>query len=222
MLVMSRLKKCIILLIQGQSRRKGFIMSGKFEFYYGTMGNGKTREVFKVWHSKKEDGFYAVIMKPSKDKKGDNSIVSRDGESIPVDFLIEAEDNIYNIIAMYLVDNNLDTILVDEVQFFSKEQIKQLSNVVDILGIDVICYGLLTDSRSILFDGSKALIEWGAELFEIKGQCRCGNKNSHNARFIDGEFVLDGEQVAIDGVDATYRAVCRQCYKKLVRNNHKK
>ena len=191
--------------------------NSKFEFYYGAMGSGKTREIFKVWYSMREDGFNSVIMKPSEDKKGDSFIVSRDGSSLDVDFLIGKDDDIYNIIAMYCVDNCLDVILVDEVEFLSAKQIYQLSNIVDILGIDVICYGLLTDFRGKLFEGSKALIEWDAELIELKRQCNCGNKKAFNARFIKNEFVLEGEQVAIDGIDASYRSVCRKCYKKLIK-----
>lgn len=196
-------------------------MDGKFEFYYGAMGSGKTREIFKVWHSKCEDGFNSIVMKPSKDKKGEDCIVSRDNGRIKVDFLIGENDDIYKIIAMYLVDNNLDTILVDEAQFLSAKHIYQLSNVADILGVDVICYGLLTDFQGNLFEGSKALIEWDAKLIEIKRQCKCGNKNAFNARYINNVFVFDGDQVAIDGVDASYEAVCRKCYKMLKRGYKK-
>lgn len=192
-------------------------MSSKLRFNYGAMGCGKTRELLKVWYSKREDGFNVIIIKPSKDKKGDNCIVSRDNGKVQADLLIGEEDNIYNIISMYLVDNNLDAILVDEAQFLSRENVDQLSDIVDILNIDVICYGLLTDFQSNLFEGSKRLLELSDNTKEIERQCRCGNKKAFNARFIDGEFVFEGDQVAIDGVDASYEALCRKCYKKLRR-----
>lgn len=189
--------------------------NSKFEFYYGAMGAGKTREIFKVLHSMKEDGFYPIILKPRTDTKGDNSIVSRDGASIDVDFLIGEEDNIYQIIAMYWSDHHLDSILVDEAEFLTSDQVKQLTMIVDKLRIDVICYGLLTDFQGKLFEGSKALIEWDAKLIEIKRQCKCGNKKAFNMRLINDIPVFEGEQVAIDGKDAKYESVCRQCYKKM-------
>lgn len=192
-------------------------MSSKLRFNYGAMGCGKTRELLKVWYSKREDGFNVIIIKPSKDKKGDNCIVSRDNGKVKADFLIGDNENIYNIISMYLVDNNLDSILVDEAQFLSRENVDQLSDIVDILNIDVICYGLLTDFQSNLFEGSKRLLELSDNTKEMERQCRCGNKKAFNARFIDGEFVFEGDQVAIDGVDASYEALCRKCYKKLRR-----
>lgn len=195
-------------------------------FYYGPMGCGKTRDILKKLYSLREDGFYPVIMKPASDKKGGDSIVSRDNGSVKVDFLIGNNDNIFNIISRYIIDYPLDTILVDEAQFLSDDQVKQLTDVVDVLGIDVICYGLLTDFKGLLFPGSKCLIENSDKLIEIERTCSCGNKKAYNARYINGEFVLDGDQVAIDGHDATYNPVCRRCYKKLVRaanyrNNNK-
>lgn len=197
-------------------------MEAKFQFCYGAMGSGKTRDIFRVWHSKFEDEFYTIIMKPVKDKKGNNFIVSRDGGSLVVDFLIGENDNIFNIVSMYVLQYPLDTILVDEAQFLSEEHVAQLAEVVDNFNIDVICYGLLTDFQGKLFNGSKALIEQDAKLIEFKRQCKCGNKKAFNARFINGEFVFDGEQVAIDGVDASYESVCRKCYKKLIKVYNKK
>ena len=191
--------------------------NSKMEYNYGPMGCGKTRELLKVYYSKKEDGFEVIILKPSKDKKGDNFIVSRDNGKIRVDFLIGEEDNIYQIIAMYLTEHNLDVILVDEAQFLSATHIEQLSDVVDIMGINVICYGLLTDFQTKMFEGSKRLIELSEVTHEIERQCSCGHKKAFNARFINGEFVLEGDQVAIDGIDAEYRSVCRRCYKKYKR-----
>ena len=104
-------------------------------FYYGAMGSGKTSELLKSRHGKVEDGFSVVVMKPYVDKKGGSYIVARDESKVKVDFLIKEKDNIYIEISKYLVNNNLDYVLVDEAQFLSKKHIDQLSDFVDILGI---------------------------------------------------------------------------------------
>lgn len=192
--------------------------NSKLVFYYGAMNSGKTKELLKKWYSKKEDGFNPIIMKPFKDEKGADTVVSRDGSSAVVDFLIKDTDNIYFLISNYVLEYNVDYIIVDEVQFLTSIQIEQLSDISDVLGIDVICYGLLTDFRGLLFDGSKRLIELADEKIEMERQCVCGRKRLFNARFVNDEFVLDGEQVAIDGKDVSYKSVCRQCYKRLVKD----
>lgn len=190
-------------------------------FYYGAMGSGKTSELLKSRYGKIEDGFKVVVMKPYVDKKGGNYIVSRDENKIKVDFSIKEKDNIYLDISKYLINHNLDYILVDEAQFLKKEQIDQLADIVDILEIKVICYGLKTDFMGNLFEGSKRLFEVADNIKEIKRRCSCGRKKMFNMRIVDGKPVFDGEQLAIDGIDAEYSAVCRYCYKKFLKDIEK-
>ena len=89
-------------------------MEVKLKFFYGAMGCGKTRKMQGDYYSKIEDGFNAIIIKPGIDKKADGDTLARDGSKIKAEFLIGKEDNIYDIIAEYLIDNNLDFIFVDE------------------------------------------------------------------------------------------------------------
>jgi len=194
--------------------------NSKLIFNYGAMSSGKTKELLKKWYSKREDGFYPIIMKPFKDDKGEDTVVSRDGSFAKVDFLIKDTDNIYFLIFKYILDYNVDYIIVDEVQFLTSAQIDQLGDIVDTLGIDVICYGLLTDFLGNIFDGSKRLIEIADDRIEMERQCVCGRKRLFNARFVNDEFVLDGDQVAIDGKNVSYKSVCRQCYKRLVKEKN--
>ena len=112
--------------------------NSKLIFNYGAMGCGTTRALLKCLYSMSEDGFSPVILKPLCDSKGESNIVSRDRGNAKVDFLISSDDNVYLIIADYLRNNNLDAILVDEAQFFTKCQIDQLSDIVDYFGVDVI------------------------------------------------------------------------------------
>lgn len=190
-------------------------------FYYGAMGSGKTRKLQGDYYSKVQDDFDVIVIKPKLDTKGNNKTLARDGGMIEVNFLIKDKDNIYMIIAEYLVKHNLDFILVDEAQFLSKHHIDELADIVDILGINVICYGLRTDFRGELFEGSKRLFECADKIEAINRQCRCGNEKIYNMRIVDGKAVFDGEVVAIDGVDVSYRSVCRKCYKDELKNSLK-
>lgn len=183
------------------------------KFCYGAMGCGKTRKLQGDYYSKKEDGFDVIIIKPQIDKKADDSTLARDGKKIKATFLIAPKEDIYFLIAKYLIDHNLDFILVDEAQFLTKEQVDQLSDIVDVLGINVICYGLRTDFLGELFPGSKRLFETADPIESITRQCSCGKNKTYNMRLENGTPVFSGEQIAIDGIDATYESVCRKCYK---------
>lgn len=183
------------------------------KFYYGAMGCGKTRKLQGDYHSKEEDGFDVIVIKPVIDTKGDNKTLARDGGTVDTTFLIGKQDNIYFDISKYLLEHTLDFILVDEAQFLDECQVDQLTDIVDILGITVICYGLRTDFQSKLFEGSRRLFEVCDVAEGIDRQCRCGNDKINNMRLFKGIPVFEGQQVAIDGIEASYEAVCRKCYK---------
>lgn len=188
----------------------------KLYFKYGAMGCGKTREIVKVWHNYKDKQRRAVIMKSTKDTKGGKNIKSRDNSELPVDFLITKDDNIYQIISMYIIDNIVDVILVDEAEFLTEQQIQELADIVDELGIPVMCFGLKTDFQDKLFPGSAALFAKADDIEKMKTICICGKEAECNVRFVDGKPVFEGEQVAIDGENkTTYESMCRKCRKKL-------
>lgn len=196
-------------------------MQAELNFYYGPMGCGKTRELQKILYSKREDGFYVAVLKPKIDKKGNDQIVSRDNSKYKVDFLVDKEENIYIEICKYLIENNLDFLLIDEAQFLSSKQVDQLSDIVDILNINVFCYGLKADFKGELFEGSKRLIEISDNIIEMERKCSCGRKKIYNMRLENNIPVFDGKQIAIDGQEATYEAKCRNCYKKLKKKYNK-
>lgn len=197
----------------------------KLYFNFGAMGCGKTRDLIKVWYNYKEKGKNAIIIKPETDKKGNEKVISRDNGELKTDFLIKANDNIYNIIASYTIEYNLDCVLVDEAQFLEKHHIEELTNIVDELKIPVICYGLRADFQDKLFPGSEALFIHADILTEMKTICECGEGATRNIRFVNGAPIFKGEQVAIDGKDdITYVSMCRKCRKKLIKtiNTNKK
>lgn len=158
-----------------------------------------------------------MVLKPSADTRdGEDIIKSRVGlerECVTVD----ADIDIYKAVEKY---NNvllstlskLEWILVDECQFLTEEQVDQLAKIVDVLDINVMCFGLRTDFTSHCFPASRRLFELADYIEEVKSRCSCGNKTSINARFNEnGDMVLHGSQVMIGGNDL-YRPMCRKCW----------
>lgn len=190
----------------------------KFYFRYGAMGCGKTRDLLKVWHSYTEKGKEAIIIKPAIDTKGGDTVISRDNNGMKADYVIDKDDNIYDIISRHIIDYNLDCVLVDEAQFLSSDHVMQLADVVDNLGITVICYGLMTDFLENFFPGSEKLFAQADIREEMKAICECGEAATRNVRFQGGMPIFTGSQVAIDGEgEITYKSMCRSCRKKLVK-----
>lgn len=188
----------------------------KLYFRYGAMGSGKTRDLMKVYYNYTERNMKAIIMKPALDTKGGCKICSRDGSLLPIDYLVEKDDDLYKLIKKELKQskNTIHCILVDEAEFLEEQQIDELTDIVDYLDIPVIAYGLRADFRTNLFPGSKRLLELADSIEEIKTVCFCGRKATMNTRMVNGKYVFQGDQVAIDGKDAvTYNSLCRICYK---------
>lgn len=192
----------------------------KLYFNFGAMGCGKTRDLIKVWYNYKEKGKEAIIIKPKTDTKGNEKIISRDNNTLKTNYIVEKDDNIYLLIVKHILTNNLDCLLVDEAQFLERHHIIELTDVVDELGIPVICYGLRADFQDNLFPGSEALFIYADVLSEMKTICSCGDGATRNVRYINGEPTFSGEQVAIDlEEDVTYTSMCRKCRKKLLKSN---
>lgn len=180
----------------------------KLYFRFGAMNCGKTTALLQVAHNYEEKGMKVVVVKSSIDKKGDRNIVSRLGIEREVDLLVSPSESILDNINL----NNVNCVLVDEAQFMTASQIKELWIIAKLKDIPVVCYGLKTNFKAELFEGSKAALELSDELEELATICMCGRKAKFNARVINNEFVLDGEEVAIDGIDAGYIPVCGACY----------
>lgn len=183
----------------------------KLFFRYGAMSCGKSTSLLQVAYNYKEKDKKVVLIKPKCDTKGNKNIVSRIGLSQEVDYLIDSEDSIINVLQNSL--STIDCILVDEAQFFKKEHIDELFIITKMYDVPIICYGLKSDFKTNSFSGSMRLFELADELQELETICRCGKKARFNARVIDGKFVVDGDQIAIDGEKAiSYESLCGKCY----------
>lgn len=188
----------------------------KLYFRYGAMNSGKSTHLMQVAYNYEERGMKVIIVKPKVDNKGGDMLVSRLGVNRKVDLLISACDNIFEIIDNYLKENKIiDCILVDEVQFMKSEQIDQLFKIAVKTNIPIICYGLRTDFRRAGFEGSTRLLLLAHSIEEMKTICACGKKAIFNGRKINGKFVFEGEQIAIDEQnDVKYESLCGDCYYK--------
>ncbi|MEI2457273.1 thymidine kinase [Lysobacter firmicutimachus] len=190
----------------------------KLYFYYSAMNAGKTTTLLQSAHNYRERGMRVAILTPRlDDRAGRGTVASRiglraDGVAFDRDQDLEAL-----IRADIAARSALHCVLVDEAQFLTKAQVWQLSEVVDALRIPVLCYGLRTDFRGELFEGSQYLLAWADELSEIKTICHSGKKATMNVR-VDGSgrAVQDGPQVEIGGNDR-YISVSRAEYKKVMR-----
>ena len=186
----------------------------KLYFRYGAMNSGKSTHLMQVAHNYEERGMKVILIKPATDKKGGDKLVSRLGVERKVDILCLEKMNIYEEIQKWQeVKFKVNCILVDEVQFMTKEQVDQLFKIAVVLDIPVICYGLRTDFMMEGFEGSTRLLLLAHSIEEMKTICKCGRKAILNGRKINGEFVFEGEQLAIDNIDnVQYESLCGHCY----------
>lgn len=189
----------------------------KLYFRYGAMNCGKSTNLMQVAYNYKERGMNSFIMKPKLDTKAHGAVSSRLGIKKEVDMLIESDMNIYNEIEKIVENKKIDCILVDEVQFFTKIQVDELFDIAIDLNVPVIAYGLRTDFKKNGFEGAERMLLLAHSLEELKTICVCGKKALFNARKINGEFIYEGDQIAIDGENKVeYEALCGNCYNKLV------
>lgn len=186
----------------------------KLYFRYGAMNSGKTTALLQVAFNYKERGMRVLILKASIDTKGGDHIVSRLGVNCKVDKLVTPEMNILEEVrADAEAHGKPACVLCDESQFFTPAQAEQLFLVTVDLGIPVICYGLRADFMLRGFPGSTRLLELAHSIEEMKTICACGRKAMCNGRKVNGEFVFEGAQVAIDTVDnVEYESLCPQCW----------
>jgi len=188
----------------------------KLSFKYGAMNSGKSDTLIKTAYNYTERGLDIVTMKPSVDTKGDQMIVARAGGTRHVDILATPEMNVREEVRRFMATKALEElhcVIVDESQFLHEQQVDQLYEVAKLDDISVITFGLRADFLTKLFPGSKRLFEIADNLEKLPTMCRCGSQAEFNCRQVDGEFVFEGEQVAIDGEQAvTYDSLCGTCY----------
>lgn len=178
------------------------------------MGSAKTAQLLTTAYNFEERGILYRCYKPVVDTREEKNVIrSRIGIERECGW-IYPDTNLYELILGGEETHYIpEWVLVDEAQFLTPEQVDQLAQVVDDQGVNVICYGLRTDFRTHLFDGSRRLFEVADTIEEVKSTCTCGRKTIVNARVNSrGEIITEGEVVEIGG-NERYIAVCRNCWR---------
>lgn len=180
----------------------------KLYFRHGTVGSAKTMNLLAVAHNYRSQGKRVILLKPRLDTRwGAETILSRSGLAAQADLLVDADTRLDP--ALF---EGLDCVLVDEAQFLSVSLIEQLREITMRPGLPVICYGLRTDFRTRLFEGSRRLFELADSIEEVKVTCKfCNRKAIFNMRLINGEPTAEGAQIELGG-DDKYIPSCACCY----------
>ena len=187
----------------------------KLHFFYSTMNAGKSTALLQSNHNYLESNLKTILFIPKEiADKTEGKIISRIGleaDAIITDknykFFDEVEKKDYK---------NVSCVFVDEVQFLTKNQIRDLSKIADELNIPVMCYGIRTDFQGKLFDGSMELLAIADNLKELKTICsECDKKATMVVRLNEkGEVLLEGEKIVIGG-NEIYKTLCRKHFRKL-------
>ena len=190
-------------------------------YYCGTMDSGKSTLALQTAHNHQSRGRSGLIF-TSKDRAGAGVISSRLGLQSPA-IEVEPSLDIHRFVVERLsLGERIDYIICDEAQFYQPEQIEGLAKIVDGLGIDIYCFGILADFRTKLFPGSARLVELAdrTNTLQVEALCWCGSRATHNARTIGGVMVTEGEQVVpgdvLPGAEVAYEVLCRRHHMRQV------
>ncbi len=187
----------------------------KLYFYYSAMNAGKTTNLLQSNYNYQERGMGTILFTPKIDNRvREGVIASRIGLQAEAYAFSETCDLFdYTKKAVAKSHHKIACILVDEAHFMNRAHVLQLTDIVDKIKIPVLAYGLRSDYRGEVFEGSQYLFVYADELCEIKTVCHCGKKATMNLRFDqNGYAIKEGEQVVISGNDQ-YISTCRQHFK---------
>lgn len=178
-------------------------------FKYAAMNSGKSTQLLQAHYNYFERGMNPLAMTARIDDRYEvGKITARIGLDLYAD-TFDKQTDLYAHVAAQHDERPIDALLIDEAQFLTRMQVEQCARLVDDLGIPVLCYGLKTDFRGRLFEGSEALLCFADKLEEIKTVCWCGKKATMTARIDSkGRVMREGDQIAIGGNDM-YISLCR-------------
>lgn len=185
-------------------------------FYYSSMNAGKSTHLLQSSYNYNECGLRSVLYTAQiDDRYSQGKVSSRLGINADAQ-LFNSETDLLSEVNLMQAHEPIACVLIDEAQFLTKAQVKQLTDIVDELHIPVLAYGIRTDFLGQTFSGSAALLAWADKLVELKTICHCGRKANFVIRInSDGNVATDGEQVEVGG-NERYQALCRHHFKKYV------
>ena len=195
----------------------------ELNFYSGTMDCGKSTLALQMDHNHRARGRVGQVF-TSRDRAGEATLSSRLGLEVEA-IEVTPELNFWNhVVDTISHGGRIDYLVCDEAQFYLRQHIDQLARVVDELAIDVFAFGILTDFRSRLFEGSQRLIELADRVhtLQVEALCWCGERATHNARTENGEMVVEGEVIVVGDVEEADRPVPSIGYEVLCRRHHRR
>ena len=193
----------------------------ELHFFTGTMDSGKSTLALQTNHNHAQRGRVGRLF-TALDRAGTATLSSRLGlthEAIEVD---AAFDFWRYVVSSLTRGGRIDYLICDEVQFYTPDQIDQLAKIVDELQIDVFAFGILTDFRTVLFEGSGRLVELADRMnvLQVEALCWCGKRATHNARTVNGQMVTEGEVIVVGDVEGdvpaeiAYEVLCRAHHRR--------
>ena len=183
------------------------------------MNAGKSTVLLQASHNYGERGMKTMLFTAELDNRSKvGNISSRIGLSEKAS-TFNNDDNLFSSVEKRLKKDKISCVFVDEAQFLTDKQVWELSDVVEILDIPVMCFGLRTDFQGKLFEGSSSLLAIADELKEIKTICHCGKKANMVIRAdSNGKVLKEGAQIEIGG-NEKYISLCRKHWKNEMENN---
>ena len=184
-------------------------------YFTGPMNCGKSTLALQVDYTEASAGRRGLLF-TSFDRGGEAVISSRIGLSAAAIEVTPTFDFWGRVTDELTSGHRVDYLVCDEAQFYTEAQVNDLARIVDELGIDASCFGILTDFRTELFPGSRRLVELAdrIEMLQARPRCWCGAPATHNARIVNGVMVVEGDQIAIGDMDAAavvrYEVLCRR------------
>lgn len=187
-------------------------------FSFGTMGSGKSTLALQIHHNLAVRDRQGLLL--TKLDRDGTQVTSRLGVSAPA-VEVSPEIDLFDLAQSRMP---LDFVVCDEVQFYSIAQCDQLARIADDLNVDVYAFGLITDFKGLLFEGTKRMLEVADERVEmqVEARCWCGSRATHNARVVNGIVVYEGETVVVGdtsdvatpmfGDVVRYELLCRRHY----------
>ena len=189
----------------------------ELRFYFGTMGSGKSTLALQIHHNLTNSGQNGILL--TQLDRAASSVSSRLGVAQPA-VEVSPDLDLYRLAEEVIAEHgSLEYLVCDEAQFYRASQIDQLADIVDLLDADVYAFGLLTDFRGLLFDGTRRLLEVAdhRQELQVEARCWCTRRATHNARLVDGKQVYEGDVVMVGDTDratadteVAYELLCRR------------
>ena len=194
----------------------------ELQFFTGTMDSGKSTLALQTNHNHAARGRVGRIF-TTHDRAGESTISSRLGLTHEAVEVAPGFDFWRYVVDALTRGARIDYLICDEAQFFTRAQVEQLAKVVDELRVDVFAFGILSDFRTELFEGSRRLVELADRMhvLQVEALCWCGKRATHNARTENGEMVTEGDVIVVGDVDQRDEPPAVVAYEVLCRQHHR-